>query len=139
MKKQRGFTLIELMITVAVIAILAAIALPSYNEYVRKGRRSEAARFVGEMQLGLERWRAENPSYAPCAPAPCGSGVYPAAPSAAASPFYQLDVPAATATATNYVITATPRTGSAQAGDRCGVLTLTKAAGKPSWATASCN
>lgn len=140
MNRQRGFTLIELMIAVAVVAILAAIALPSYNEYIRKSRRAEAGRFVGELQLGLERWRAENPSYGNCAGTGCvGSGVWPglatALPSATVSPYYSLGV---VATATNYTITATPRTGSAQAGDRCGNLILTKS-GKPTWATGSCN
>ena len=135
MSRQQGFTLIEIMIVVAVIAILAAIALPSYNEYVRKSRRSEAARFVGELQLGLERWRAENPSYANCAGAACGSGIYPVMPPAAASPYYAVSV---AATGTNYTITAAPRTGSAQAGDRCGNLTLPKS-GKPTWALGSCN
>lgn len=41
-KKQLAFTLIELMITVAIIAILSAIAVPSYTEYVKKGRRADA-------------------------------------------------------------------------------------------------
>jgi len=42
MHKQRGFTLIELMITVAIVGILTAIAVPSYNSYVRRSRRADA-------------------------------------------------------------------------------------------------
>ena len=142
MQQAKGFTLIELMIVVAVIAILAAIALPAYNEQVRKSRRAEAARFAGEMQLNLERWRAENPSYADCVAPNCpGSGTYPTSPNAAASPFYTVAIDAATATGTYYIITAAPRTGSAQAGDRCGNLTLERTVnqGKPKWATDACN
>jgi type IV pilus assembly protein PilE len=123
--RQNGFTLIELMIVVAVVAILAAIAIPSYLEQTRKGRRADALRSVGDMQLALERWRAENPSYANCAGAGCGSGTYPTVPT---SLYYTIAVP--TATASTYTITATPQ--GSQTGDRCGTLSATVAT-KPDW------
>lgn len=139
MQRSRGFTLIELMIVVAIVAIIAAIAIPAYGEQVRKSRRAEASRFAGEMQMSLERWKADNPSYAACTPTPCGSGAYPAVPTATASPFYEIEI--AAATPTNYRVTATPRTDSKQAGDRCGVLTLDWAAnqGRPTWGNSACN
>lgn len=137
MKRERGFTLIELMVVVAIIAILAAIAVPMYGEQVRKARRAEASRAVGDLQLRLERWRAENPSYGNCSPAPCGSGTYPAAPDATASPYYEITISGQTATA--YTVTAAPRAGSAQSGDRCGNLVITAAAPKPTWSTTACN
>jgi type IV pilus assembly protein PilE len=61
--RQRGFTLIELMITVAIIGILASIAWPSYTKYVRDARRAEAQSEMLRMQLGLEKWRANNNAY----------------------------------------------------------------------------
>ena len=141
MQRSKGFTLIELMIVIAIVAIIAAIAIPAYGEQVRKSRQAEASRFAGDMQLSLERWRAENPSYAACTPTPCGSGAYPTVPTATASPFYTVEIVAANTTPTNYRITATPRTGSAQAGDRCGVLTLDRSTnqGKPAWGNTACN
>jgi type IV pilus assembly protein PilE len=130
----RGFTLIELMVVVAIVAIIVAIALPSYQEQVRKSRRADAARAVGQMQLDFERWRAENPSYADCTGVGCGSGKYPSAPS---SDFYTTTPSGATAT--EYIITAAP-TG-VQAGDRCGNLVAKRSVnnGKPAWANADCN
>lgn len=132
MRKANGFTLIELMVVVAIVAIIASIAIPTYNEQVRKSRRADAARFVGDLQLRLEQWRAENPSYANCAA--CTSGVYPTLPAAGTSPYYTIAIPAADAT--TYQVTATP--AGAQAGDRCGVLTATRDT-KATWATAACN
>ena len=127
MRRLKGFTLIELMIVVAIVAILAAIALPAYNEQVRKGRRAEAVKAIGEAQLSLERWRAENPSYAGCTTC------------AVTSPFYTITPTGLDAS--NYTITAAPTAGTAQAGDRCGNLVAIRATnnGKPLWSTASCN
>lgn len=60
---QRGFTLIELMITVAVVGVLAAIAYPSYQEYLLRARRAEAQSLLSEAAARQERWRAQNGSY----------------------------------------------------------------------------
>ena len=109
MRTNKGFTLIELMVVIAIIAIIAAIAIPSYTESIRKGRRSDAVKEIGRLQLDLERWRAENPSYANCSPSPCGSGTYPALPTATTSPYYTLAIVAASTNASGYQITATPR------------------------------
>ena len=58
-----GFTLIELMIVVAIASILAAVALPSYVDSVRKGRRADAIARISALQQAQERWRANNPAY----------------------------------------------------------------------------
>lgn len=131
-----GFTLLELMITVLVLAIISAIAINSYQEQIRKGRRAEAYSGVSTMQLGLERWRAENPSYA-CPTSPCVTANYPVLPT---SKYYTFALSGVTATA--YTLTATRTAGTPQANDKCGTLTATVTTtgiAKPSWATASCN
>jgi type IV pilus assembly protein PilE len=61
--RQSGFTLIELMITVAIVGILAAIAYPSYQQYVLSSRRAEAQSEMLKIRLGLEKWRANNNAY----------------------------------------------------------------------------
>ena len=67
MKQYSGFTLIELMVVVGVIAIIAAIALPAYNAQVLKSRRADAVNGIGELQIRQERWRAEHPAFATAA------------------------------------------------------------------------
>lgn len=70
-RKARGFTLIELMITVAIIAVLAAIGYPSYVEYVRRGRMVEAQGELATLRVRLEQYYQDNRNYGSTASA-CG-------------------------------------------------------------------
>lgn len=63
MKRQTGFTLIELMIVVAVVGILAAIAYPSYLNYIEKSRRADAMNALAEIRIEQEKWRANNTTF----------------------------------------------------------------------------
>ena len=64
MKTEQGFTLIELMITVAIVAILASVALPSYTEYIRRGQVAQATEALSEAKVVMEQFYANNRTYA---------------------------------------------------------------------------
>ena len=68
---QKGFTLIELMIVVAVIGILAAIAIPNYTAYVQRGKAAEATSHLANLRVQMEQFYQDNRTYVggPCAPA----------------------------------------------------------------------
>lgn len=70
MRSARGFTLIELMITVTVIAVLAAIALPSYNDYITRSKLTEAHQVLSDLRVKMEQRFQDARTYAggPCAP-----------------------------------------------------------------------
>ncbi|MCL2524286.1 MAG: prepilin-type N-terminal cleavage/methylation domain-containing protein [Betaproteobacteria bacterium] len=109
--ENRGFTLIEVMVVVAIVAFLAAIALPSYNDYIRRAHRADARAGLLQAQQWLER-------------AATATGVYPdALPNALLSTEggrYAIGMAGGGAA---YTLTATP--GGAQASDECGAFTLT--------------
>ncbi|MBL8472447.1 MAG: prepilin-type N-terminal cleavage/methylation domain-containing protein [Rhodocyclaceae bacterium] len=67
----RGFTLIELMITVAVVAILAAIAIPNYSEYIKRARRSSAQQYLSDLAQQQEQYLTNARAYAICVGTTC--------------------------------------------------------------------
>ena len=61
--RPRGFTLIEIMITVAIIAILAAVAIPNYNDYVRRSKLQEAFTNLAALRVNMEQYYTDNRRY----------------------------------------------------------------------------
>jgi len=124
-QRESGFTLIELMITVAIVAILTAIAYPSYTQYVRRAHRADAkTALLGDAQF-LERNFTESNAYNKNA---AGANITDTSLPHIQSPasgtaIYTISV--TTPTATTYTLTATPASGGPMDGDVCGALTLT--------------
>jgi len=118
MQRPTGFTLIELMVTVAIVAILAAVAIPNYTDYVKRGKIQEATSTLLAMRTKMEQYFQDNRSYvSPGAPVldPCTAGSSVAVPPLK----YFTIVPPCGLTATTYRITATG--GSATDGSMSGI------------------
>ncbi|MGP0172022.1 type IV pilin protein [Pseudomonas sp. NCHU5208] len=120
MNRNKGFTLIEMMIVVVVIGILAAIAYPSYQEYVRKSKRADAQAALMELSHFMERYYTANGKYTKSD----GTGPdlpFSKAPKDGGSENYSLALSAVDAF--SYTLTATAK--NSMADDKCGNLTLT--------------
>jgi type IV pilus assembly protein PilE len=131
-----GFTLIELMIVVAIIGIIAAIGYPSYQESTAKARRSDGQGALLGFASALERHYAENNNYLGTAVDADTNGaldntgppasIFPAeAPLDGTNKFYDLSLTTIDAAGQTYTLQATPK--NVMAGDRCGNLTYTSA------------
>lgn len=133
MKKQRGFTLIELMIVVAIVGILAGIAWPSYQEHVRTTRRADAQGALMGLAQAMERHYTENGTYKKAAAGDKDTGapgIFPTqAPLDGGAKFYNLLIVKPT-DGTTYTLQAKPIAGSGQASD--GILQL-NSAGQKAW------
>jgi len=106
----RGFTLVELMIVIAIVAIVVSLALPSYQQSIRKGRRADAQAELIEFAGRAERVFTQTNSYATSA-LPNDTDFYTFSFSAGPS-------------ATAYTLVATPK--ATQSSDRCGTMNLTQ-------------
>ena len=117
----RGFTLIELMIVVALVSILAAVALPGYREHVRKSRRAEAQSYLLSVASRQQQFLVDTRSYSASL-----TDIGIAAPSSV-SAAYDITLcadsaSACAAPAQTFYLKATPK--SDQTSERCGTLTI---------------
>ena len=126
MKSRRGFTLIELMITLVVVAILVAVSYPAYQKQVMKTHRADAKQALMACAQMLERFNTQSGSYA----AGADANVVAACTGTSKGGYYTLpatNVPT-TAGASTFTAVATPL--GSQASDPCGSLTYTEAGTK---------
>jgi type IV pilus assembly protein PilE len=118
--RTRGFTLIEAMVAMTIIAILAAIAIPNYTQYVQRSNRSDARGQLLQAAQWMERWRTERGSYA--------GAVLPVAlrcaPANTTGICRNYDLTVAIPNAAAYALTATPVVAGPMNGDVCGAMTL---------------
>ena len=124
-RSARGFTLIELIITMVVIAVLTAIAIPNYTAYIQRSNRSEARSALLEGATWMERWRTQTGVYGNTQAAPTVSPAgfpFTQVP-ATGTAKYTIAAPAITDLfGTRYTITATPV--GVMATDPCGAFSI---------------
>lgn len=118
-KRPAGFTLIELMIVVAIIGILAAIAVPAYSEYVTRSKRADGKAGLLAVQLAEEKWRANHTTYTTALD---NTGLN----LGTASPNGHYTIAITAASATDYTATAAPAITDA----KCGTLEINQAGTK---------
>lgn len=122
--RQKGFTLIELIIAIAIIGILARIAVASYTESVNRAKRAQAQTAIISLSQALERYFTRNNSYAGATVGSAATDLFPAAVPATGTQWYTLSI---VTTATSYTITATRLSTGPMKNDQCGDYTFTSA------------
>ena len=133
----RGFTLIEVVVAIAIVGIIAAVAIPSFADSMRKSRRSDAFAALSVVQQAQERWRANRATYA-ASVSNAADGDPPglALPATTLRGYYSITLSGATAT--GYTALATAVAGTTQANDgNCVRLRVVMNAGNITYGSAA--
>lgn len=130
---RRGFTLIELLIAMAALAILAALAFPSYQSHIRKARRGDAQQFAMDVAARQQQFLLDRRTYATSVTAAAAdNGLAMPTPSSIAL-YYAVTMVANTAAPPTFLVTLTP--SGIQSGDSCGTMTIDQAGVKTAGAS----
>lgn len=135
LNRNRGFTLVELMITTAIIGILAAIAYPSYTQYVLRANRADAQAVLMETAQFMERYYTTNNTFVGATVASV-SAVSPKG-ATGTNIKYNISFVTDSLTANTFTLQAVPPTGGGQSNDTCGTMTLSQT-GAQTPTTAGC-
>ena len=125
--RRTGFSLIEHIITVVIVAVLAAIAIPAYAGYVARARRADARAQLMQTGQFMQRFYVANDTYLQDR---AGNTVFSQVPAtlkqspADSKKLYDLAIPAATLTAFAFEVRMVPVSGGVMADDSCGILVL---------------
>lgn len=109
----KGFTLVELMIVVVIIGVLASIALPAYNDHVRRGKMAEATSTLADLRFRMERYYQDNRRYATASGGTDCGAVMPVSP---AVKYFAYTCDVTTGGDQTFVITATGDAGEGMSG-----------------------
>lgn len=127
--KMRGFTLVELMVVVAIIGLISSIAYPAYLDYIVNSRRAVAAACLSEIAQFMERNNTSNMTYSVALPNnQCRADL---------TAFYTISFPNGEPTASTFIVQAVPQGQQATRDTRCGTLTLNHIGVKTESGTAS--
>jgi type IV pilus assembly protein PilE len=121
-----GFTLIELLVALAIIAILAAIAMPSYQDYVRRGRRADAQSFLQEVAARQQHFLVDRRAYSASVTDPPSAGGLGLEVPTAVAPYYNIVLATDNAARPPAFVVSAAAKGS-QASDKCTAMAINQA------------